>query len=107
MDFKTIINRNCFWVDEKHADASDRNNGTRDKPFASYQQALEVARRGIDLIIINPIRNYSSKYMKELPEGMTDQGYEEHVSNQPIRQSCEKHRCMFTCSACEQEKGIH
>lgn len=69
-----IVSVNCFWVDGKHPDASDDNDGTRDKPFASYEHALAVARRGIDLIIINPIRNYSTKYIKELPEGMTDQG---------------------------------
>lgn len=67
---------NCFWVDEKHLQATDSGPGTRDKPFASYEHALAVARRGIDLIFVVPPRNYSTKHMKELPEGMTDQEYE-------------------------------
>lgn len=72
-----------FWVDEKNSQATDAGPGTPEKPFKTIAHAFAVARRGRELIVAIPPRNYSTKYMKELPEGMTDQEYEKIISANP------------------------
>lgn len=70
---------NCFWVDGANLEANDSGPGTRDKPFKSLAHTLVVARRGIDLVVVVPQDNYSTKHMKYLPEGMTDQECETRI----------------------------